>query len=57
MVIKMNYENYLCIYENDGQCILDEIELDVGLCKECIYVDISNNDLEQKKQKIRDRIS
>ncbi len=53
----MNCENYLCIYENNGQCILDKIELDiVGLCKECIYIDISNKDLKTKKQEMKNRL-
>ena len=48
----MNCENYLCIYENNGTCVLDEIELDIqGQCKECIYVNLSDNDLKQIKIK------
>lgn len=53
----MNCENYLCIYENDGECTLKEIELDiVGSCKECIYIDISDEYLQQKKKAMKDRL-
>lgn len=52
LVINMNCENYFCIYEKDGVCILDNIELDLlGQCKECIYVDIDPDLLKKKKQK------
>ncbi len=54
----MNCENYLCIYQNKGQCTLDEIELDViGVCKECIYIDFSKENLQQKKQEMKNRLN
>ncbi len=46
----MKCENYFCIYENKGICILDIIELDIqGQCKECIYVSIEENELQYLK--------
>lgn len=53
----MNCENYLCIYQDKGHCTLDKIELDVlGQCKECIYVDINDADLERYKQLKKNKI-
>lgn len=47
---KMKCENYLCIYENRGLCLLDSVELDIqGQCKECIYVNISEKGLQYLK--------
>lgn len=32
-------ENEFCIYQENRQCILDKISLDIqGRCKECIYI-------------------
>lgn len=46
----MKCENLFCIYEKDGDCILDNIELDIsGSCQNCIYVDIPENLLETLK--------
>ena len=46
----MNCENILCVYEKDGHCILDEIELDIhGQCKECIYVELNLKELDTQK--------
>ena len=49
----MNCENIFCIYELNGKCVLDNIELDiVGQCKECIYLSLSEKELKKlKKQK------
>ncbi len=44
-------ENLFCIYYQDDECILDEIELDIcGSCKCCIYVDIPEKQLEKKRK-------
>ncbi len=42
-----------CIYEREGECLLDIIDLDMqGGCNECVYVDIDKDYLEKiKKQK------
>lgn len=46
----MDCENYLCIYENNHKCVLDNISIDsLGMCSECIYV--SPNSIELKKMK------
>lgn len=44
-------ENFLCIYEDEGKCILDEIELDVmGQCTMCEYINISDSTLKPLKK-------
>ena len=43
----------LCIYWNEGNCILNEISIDsLGMCDSCIYVDIDEAELSKllKKQ-------
>ncbi|MBQ9355592.1 MAG: hypothetical protein IJT84_07950 [Clostridia bacterium] len=49
----MKCENYFCIYETNGNCILKEISLDVnGICEECIYPSISQELLEKEKKRV-----
>ena len=44
----MKCQNFFCVYQKQGECILDEITLDIdGRCEDCIYVNI-NDDLLQK---------
>lgn len=52
-MIIMRCENLFCIYEREGECLLDVIDLDMqGGCNECVYVDIDKDYLEKiKKQK------
>ncbi len=48
----MKCENCFCIYQENGKCILDEINLDItGQCDSCIYVDIPKKDLEKYKNR------
>jgi hypothetical protein len=52
-IMKLNCENYFCIYEENGKCILDKIELDIlGQCTECIYVNLEQDVLNDAKQKL-----
>ncbi len=56
-MINMRCENELCIYEKDGLCSLKEVELDiVGLCKNCIYIELSKDYLDCKKKAIIERL-
>ena len=44
--------NFLCIYENNGSCCLDEIELDIdGRCTACIYPNFEEEILQYFKEK------
>ena len=49
----MKCENNFCIYQNNGRCILDKIDIDsLGMCAECIYPDIDEKTLNQAKLKL-----
>lgn len=44
-------ENIFCVYQRNGQCVLNEIALDItGSCAHCIYVDIGQKKLEETKE-------
>lgn len=50
----MKCRNEFCIYEKNGKCILEKIELDItGTCEDCIYADIPTRILEYKKDELR----
>ena len=52
----MNCENSLCIYEEDGVCILKSIEINMlGQCTECIYPNIEEL-LKKIKQETYDKL-
>ena len=55
-VVNLECENEFCIYQENGNCILEDIKLDIlGQCTDCIYVDIPKNQLEQFKNQHRKR--
>jgi len=46
-------ENRFCIYFKKGECSLKEITLDIqGICTECIYVDIPEETLDERRLNI-----
>ncbi len=48
----MNCQNRFCIYEKDGKCTLESIEVNIsGICDSCIYPDIPDSILEYEKKK------
>lgn len=48
----MKCENFLCIYENNGSCCFDEVELDIdGRCTSCIYPNFEEGVLHYFKEK------
>ena len=52
MTQNINCQNYLCIYEHEGKCKLNNIELDVlGQCTECMYPNIDKTELNRLKLK------
>ncbi len=49
----MRCENNFCIYCNEYKCTLDEINIDtIGLCTECILIDLDDDTLNEQKKKI-----
>ncbi len=54
----MKCENFLCIYELNGQCAIGEIELDiVGQRTACKYPNFDNNYLKSAKQELLEKLS
>lgn len=52
----MECDNFICIYQEDGKCILDRVSLDVmGQCKECILVTPDEETLQKMKLDQRSR--
>ncbi|MBQ7006235.1 MAG: hypothetical protein IJN59_00235 [Oscillospiraceae bacterium] len=46
-------ENLFCIYQQEGECLLEEIQLDrAGVCTSCIYPSIDQTYLKQEKLKL-----
>ncbi len=53
MLKKIQCENYFCIYFYKGICRLDNICISTnGTCDCCIYVDISEEYLEDQRDKL-----
>ena len=49
----MKCENSFCIYQTNGICMLDSVEINsFGMCTECIYPDIDEKALNQAKKKL-----
>ena len=47
----MECRNILCIYYEEGFCSLNEIEInELGMCYDCIIVDIPEEYLQQKRE-------
>ena len=48
----MDCENIYCVYQANGECLLDHISIDnLGVCAECIRVSLSHSELETLKRK------
>lgn len=44
-------ENEFCIYQKQGNCILERVKLDIqGSCKDCLYVNIQEDTLDLLKE-------
>lgn len=49
---QLSCENEFCIYQKQGHCILNSVNLDIqGNCLECIYVNIDEETLNNMKEK------
>ena len=46
-------ENEFCIYQKQGICILESVQLDIqGNCVSCIYINLEEADLNKLKEKL-----
>ncbi len=53
----MRCEFTICIYQKDMRCILDEISMnDIGMCEDCITVNIDTEYLEIQKREVLQRL-
>lgn len=51
----MRCENSFCIYWKENNCILEEITINpIGLCDDCILVNIEEDVLNQKRKELLD---
>lgn len=51
----MRCENKFCVYYRKGSCLLNEITLnEIGLCMDCISVEINEDELTVKREKGRE---
>ena len=52
-MLQLSCENEFCIYQKQGICILESIQLDIqGNCMDCIYVNIEESVLNNLKDKL-----
>ncbi len=48
----MECENYFCVYWRNEKCILDKIRINgLGMCDECIMVNIKEEVLDAEKKR------
>ena len=49
----LSCENEFCIYQKQGNCILENVHLDIqGNCIECIYINVEQDILNNLKKKL-----
>lgn len=50
---KLSCENEFCIYQKNGNCIFESVQLDIqGNCVDCIYINIEKDILNNLKEKL-----
>ena len=53
----MDCANDYCIYNKGYECVLESLSINaLGMCNDCIIVDIGKDLLEQEKEKQLDKI-
>ena len=56
-MVQLSCENEFCIYQKQGNCILESVHLDIqGNCMDCIYVNIEDDDLNRLKEKLLEKL-
>ncbi len=47
---RLSCENEFCIYQKQGKCILENVQLDIqGNCTDCTYINIEEDSLNNLK--------
>lgn len=50
---RLSCENEFCIYQKQGTCILESVQLDIqGNCVDCIYINVEKDTLNNLKEKL-----
>ena len=50
---ELSCDNEFCIYQKQGTCILEKVELDIqGNCVDCICISLKEDDLNNLKEKL-----
>ena len=50
---QLSCENEFCIYQKQGTCILESVQLDIqGSCEVCIYINIEEETLKKQKENL-----
>lgn len=53
----MECDNVFCIYQQNGNCKLENISIDnSGMCTQCIYVEFDDEILSKKKENMLNRL-
>lgn len=54
---KIFCENELCIYQEKNRCLLRKVDIgEVGICTDCIQVQLDATELKNRKKKALDRL-
>ncbi len=52
-MIQLSCENKFCIYQKQGNCVLENVQLDIqGNCLDCIYINVEEDTLNNMKEKL-----
>ncbi len=50
-MIGLSCENEFCIYQSEGKCILESVQLDIqGNCVDCIHIKVEEDTLNNLKR-------
>ena len=53
----LSCENEFCIYQKQGSCILESVQLDTqGGCQDCIYVTVEEDTLSDLKERLLSKL-
>lgn len=52
-MVQLSCGNEFCIYQKQGKCILESIQLDIqGNCENCMYISIDEDTLNDLKKNL-----
>ena len=52
-MVQSSCENEFCLYQKQGACVLERVQLDIqGNCADCVYINIEKDTLKSLKEKL-----